>query len=406
MLTGDLLRVRVRGRELVPALVDPARPALQEVAGSLIELFAEAVAGGWKRAALDEEIHALIGDRRDHKLVRGLAKVLSDRAEFEVRSPMPPAELRAIVFRTARQAGPLALEAGPLGRPVAADVLAAVGEALGLDADTVAEALYADRREEERIVTCAVPDATWLLHRYNVALVQAVLLRASALELRLEGPSVPRVRQLFRHVKFHELIHHATRDDTALVVRLDGPGSLFKLSTRYGAQLAAFFPALLLQDCPWSMHAEVLWTRARHRKDLRLSSADGLRSHYRDTGAYTTRTHQWFAERFEKLDSGWTMSDDTEPIDLGGRALVLPDVRFAKDGRTAFLEIIGFWRRDYLERRVAWLTRYGPGNLVLAVSRRLLADKDALRDFPGTVIPFAEVVPAKQVLAAIEEVAR
>jgi predicted nuclease of restriction endonuclease-like RecB superfamily len=404
MLTRDLLRAQIRGREIRPSLIDPRRPKLREDAGALLDLFRAAVEERWTRSRLEEEVADQIGDRRDHKLVRGFAKVLLDRSSFEVHSPVPPGSLRDRVFRVAQDRGPLSLEPGPLGRPVAEDVLDEVGREWGLSAREMEDALYADRPAEQRITRCDAADADWLLHRYNLALAQAILLHATRVQVRLVAPTVPRLRQLFRAVKFHQLIHQVERDGEVVVVALDGPTSLFRMSTRYGLQLATFLPALALQECRWSLEATVLWTRARHRKRMFLTSEDGLVSHYRDVGAYETRTQRWFAERFRALDSGWTLDDQTLPIDLGGRALVLPDYRFTREGRVAFLEIVGFWRREYLERRLEWLARYAPGNLVLAVSRKLRVGEGG-HELPGAVIEFAEVVPPKRVLEAIEAVA-
>jgi predicted nuclease of restriction endonuclease-like RecB superfamily len=287
---------------------------------------------------------------------------------------------------------------------VADDVLSEVAQELDLTAEQVAEGLYADLTQEQRLMSCKAGDGAWLLQRYNVALVQALLLKATSVRVRLWEPSSPRLRQLFRYVKFNELIYQAKRQEGRLDLTLDGPTSLFKMSTRYGLQLANFFPALLLQDCRWAMEATVLWTKGRHKKRLEVRSEDGLVSHYQDRGAYKTRMQQWFEQRFADLDTPWTLDERTKPIDLGGRAVVLPDYRLKKNSRVAYLEIIGFWRRDYLERRLAWLEHYAPSNLVLAVSRKLKVEREAL-ELPGAVVEFAEVLSPKKVLEAAERVA-
>lgn len=405
MLTGDLVRVRVDGAELKPTFVDPDKPALRERAEALLGAFVAAVEERATRGRLEEDVEAVIGDSRDVKLLRGIAKVLFDRSEFAVDAPVAPADLRRRLFAAARARGPLALERGPFGRPVAADVLAEIGAEHGLDAAQVAEAMYADLPDEQRITSCDVPDTDGLLHRYNVALVQAVLLHATEVRLRLEAPTVGRLRQLFRYIKFHQLVHHAERRGDGLDIVLDGPESLFRQSTRYGLQLASFFPAVLLQPGRWRLEATVTWTRARHRKRLVITPEDGLRSHYRDDGAWETREQRWFAERFAAIDTPWRLVPGAEPVDLGGKAVLLPDFTFTDGDRTAHLEIVGYWRKDWLARRVELLRRYGPGNLVLAVSRKLVADAD-LDGVPGEVVEFAEIVPPKLVLAAIERVAR
>src|SRR5688500_13259703 len=105
MLTSDLVRARVPGGDISPSLVGASKRALLETAGP----FLDAVRGGadqkWPRGALDEAISALAEDRKDHKVVRGLAKVLLDRCAFEVDSPFPPTELRDRVFRAAAARG-------------------------------------------------------------------------------------------------------------------------------------------------------------------------------------------------------------------------------------------------------------------------------------------------------------
>ncbi len=406
MLTSDLVRVNARGGQVRPSFVDPAKPAIRERAEALVACFADAVERSATRREIDQEIEDILGDGRDAKFVRGLAKVCYDRSSFETESVLEPAELRWKVFTLARERGPLALDDNPFDRPVAGDILAQVASELDVTADAVREGLYADLAEAQRVQHSRIPDADWLLDRYNVALVQAVLLKATEVQLSLHKPSAPRVRQLMRSVKFHQLLHRASKKKGTLSLVLDGPSSLFHQSTRYGMQLANFFPAVLLQDCRWTLEARVLWGKSRRETTLRLSNEAGLRSHYQDKGAYETREQQWFRERWRAAEPDWKLSVGDKPINLAGKAVVMPDFTFKKGGRTAHMEIVGFWRRDYLQRRAELLAEHGPGNLVLAVSRKLRGEKGAdLSGFPGEIIEFAEIVPVKQVLTTIERIA-
>ncbi|MFK7930340.1 MAG: DUF790 family protein [Myxococcota bacterium] len=404
MLTGDLLRARVKGKTLTPSLIDVTKPGLNTAAAELLAIWARALESRWKRGELDEAITAWIGPRRDHKVVKGLAKVLLDRSKFEVISPLPPVELRSRVFRAAREAGPLALDAGLLERSTADDVLSTVAAELGVTAQVIADALYSDLRDEERLVACEVPDPEWLLHRYNVALVQALLLRSSQVRLKLHKASTPRLRQLFRYVKFHQLMHLATKKGDWLEVVLDGPTSLFAQSSKYGMELATFFPAVLLQDGPWELDATVLWTKAKHRKTMVLTHEHGLKSHYTDRGAYQTREQANFEERWNAKDRDWSLKSGSKPIDLGGKAILVPDYTLRHpDGRVAHLEICGFWSFEALEKKLNLLARYGPGNVIVAVSRKRRGSKKKdIPAFDGPLIEFAEIVVPDKVVSAAE----
>lgn len=403
MLTGDLLRVRTRKSALVPSFLDPSDPLVQDDAEWLVELVRDGLLRAATRGELDATVASEAQVRADHKVLKGLAKVLFDRASFDVEAPVPPAELRMKVFLEAAKRGPLALSGGPLGRTTADDVLADLSAELGLAPAAIRAGLYADRKEEQRVVECDLPDAAGLVARYNTALVQSVLLKATGVEVVLEAPKAARVRQLLRYVKFHQLIHTAWREGEALHLKIDGPVSVLSQSTRYGMKLATFFPAVLLQE-KWRLTADIQWPRGK--KTLELDEGCGLVSHFADRGGYTTREAEWFRERFEALGCDWSLEEGATPLDLGGRAVVMPDFTFRCGKRVGHLEIVGYWRKDYLQRRVELLKKHGPGNLILAVSRKLVADDSALEGFEGEVVTFAQVVPAAQVRDALEKVAR
>src|SRR5690349_5574040 len=116
MLTGDLVRVRVEQQTLRPSWVNPDDPKLLERAVELVALFRQAKSEQWNRARIDEAVKAVAGTGIDHKLTRGLAKVLTDRGDFDTRGAVDPVELRREVFRRAAEAGPLARSAGATGR--------------------------------------------------------------------------------------------------------------------------------------------------------------------------------------------------------------------------------------------------------------------------------------------------
>jgi len=404
VIPSGLLRVKIAQRALLPSFVAVDKPAVVEAATEIVARFAEAARLERPLGELMADIDAWCADRRDHRMVRGLVHLARQRCTLLEVPEIDPVALRRAAYTLAAERGPLALTPGPMGRPTAAAVLAEVGEPLGLSAAEARIALFADLESQRPVLASGVDDPAWLIHRYNVALVQGVLQRATGVTVTLREASGPRLKQLFRWVKFHQLLFTAEREDRTrtLTVRLDGPMSLFKASTRYGRQLARFFPALLLQDGPWSLHAEVLWTKARHRKTLDLDETAGLVSHYRDTGAYHTRAQQHFVEQFGKTDTPWALVEGAAPVALGPRTVLFPDFTCERDGRAVHLEVWGHWRTEAIEQRLAALDEHGRRDWLLLVSKKLSGSKEgALPDHPQ-LVPFSEVLSPKKVLAAVE----
>ncbi len=398
MLTADLLRVRVKGREVLPTFVDPDNERLLERAELLVDLVAQAVRESWTLGELRESERELEGVETDHKLFRGLFKVLMDRAEVDTVAALEPSQARALVFSHAAARGPLARRPGT-GLPVAAELLAEVAQAQGLEVEDLRRALYADLKDEQRLSSWKALDAPGLLHRYNVGLVQAVLLRASWLRIRLRAPDPRRLAQLLRLARFHELMYRLEREGETVTVHLDGPESLLRQSTRYGLNLGRFFPAVLLHGS-WRLEAELMWGKARAlRKGLNLGPEAGLRSHFRDTGVWKSRTEQFFEDRWGEEQQGWRIAPG-EFVVAGGQKVVCPAWTFRKEGRVAHLDVVGHWRKQSLEERLAST----PPGVLLAVSKRLCGDKAGVQPGPEVVV-FSEIIPVPRVVEGLDRVA-
>jgi len=407
VIPSGLLRVKIVKRALVPSFVDPGKPAIRSAATEVIERFAEAAREQRPLGELMADIDAWCADRRDHRMVRGLVHLVRQRCTLLDAPEVDPIELRRRAWALAAERGPLALIAGPMERPTADDVLAEVGASFGLSTDEARTALFADLESQRPVLASDVSDVDWLIHRYNVALVQGVLQRATRVTVTLSEASGPRLKQLFRYVKFHQLLFSAESGakGRTLTVQLDGPMSLFRASVRYGRQLAQFFPARRLQDGPWKLHAEVLWTKARHRKTLDVDHEAGLVTHYRDTGAYHTRAQQHFVEQFAQLRTPWELTEGARPVTLGPREVLFPDFTCTGDGRQVHLEVWGHWRLEAVEQRLRMLDEHGYRSWLLLVSKKLCGSKSAGLPEHPQLLPFSEVIAPKKVVAAVERLA-
>ena len=244
MLTADMVRVRRRRGFICPEYIDPGGSEHAELAATLIALFEEHV--DRRRYELAEALRDYVGSGTEYLLHRGLAKLLFDRCEFETATPVEPELLRQAVFEATADRYQ---EPHQPGKPWAFDreeVLAAAVEDLEIEPDQVDESLYADLKDCQRLARFKGAKPEWLLHRYNVALAQAVLYKATDLTVQITGQSPARYRQLFRFMKFYRLMHHVEGSVAkGYRVQIDGPVSLFRSSQKYGIQMAQFLPALV-----------------------------------------------------------------------------------------------------------------------------------------------------------------
>ncbi|TVQ99536.1 MAG: DUF790 family protein [Deltaproteobacteria bacterium] len=406
MLTGDLVRATVRSGRVYPGFVDPEDGGLLGDAGEVLAIFGEHV--GERREVLEESLRGWVGDARGFQTLRGLAKLVEDRSTFETRAAMDPVALRRALFEAAAEVHPVRRERDALHEVTREDVVRRVGAAHGLAVEEVEETLYADLRGEERLTGVRSVSPEELLRRYNAGLVQALLLRSAGLEATVRAGSPGALRGVFRALKFRQLMFRAWPMDGEGSWRLvvDGPMSLFQQTQRYGLQLALFFPVLLHMES-WSLEADVTWGRRRESRRLSLSGETRLRPWGRMKGTWRSREQALLEERLAGHASGWLARPGATVVDLGGEDVLVPDLELEcpSTGRVALVDIFGFWRRDYLARRMASLSRHGPANLVLCVSRRLAGARESLGALGENVVEFAEVIPLGALLKVVERVA-
>lgn len=397
MLTADLLRATVRGGLVRPRWLPTAGPGGDEARARAAELIAAFEAHvGRRRGELDEALDALVAGRPDPKLDRGLIKLLEDRSRFAGLPPDEAGLRREAVFAAAAAAR----RAGGFDR---AAVLTEVAQGLGTTAAALDDALYGDLRDREVLEALEPLGPDELVERYNLSLAQAVLLRALSLRVTVERADPPRLRQLLRHVKFHGLLQAARREGDVVLLDLDGPLSIFAATPRYGVKMAGFLPALLLCDA-WRLEAEVQLGHARHRRRFTLDPSAGLRTRARDAGAWLPELVEAFERRFAEVAPEWAVDRKVPLLNLGGE-VVVPDFRFEHraSGFEAWLEVLGYWRRGAVARRLEALRAHGAPRLVLALDPGLKVGAEQLRGLEGPVVTFREVPDARKVRRLLDD---
>ncbi|MDA0745185.1 MAG: DUF790 family protein [bacterium] len=402
MLTSDLLLTRKRGPYIEPRYVDVRAEHNVALAQELIDIF-EAHRGktrGELRSALDTRA----GEATDYRVQRGLAKLLEDdRCEFRIASIVDPPELRTQIFALARENHPVVREPDII-YPVQRDhILEQVALQHQTSSEEIARSLYADLAENHILDTFEATAPHWLLTRYNVALAQAMFYRCARMRLSVHRNLPVRYKQLFKFIKFFHLIHDIRGDrDAGYEIVLDGPVSMFRLSQKYGIKLAVFLPALLL--CTrWKMEAEISLSNDREGLFV-LDENHGLVSHYKDQTMYDSLLEETFATRFEKTKTDWTLERETEIVNLKNTVFI-PDFAFRHpDGRTALLEIVGFWHPDYLRRKLDKLRRANRRDLVVAVSRDLNVEEKDFENIPGHVFFFKNRIQPKEVIERLDAI--
>ena len=404
MLPTDLLMNRLNGGTLIPKNL-PIEEQNLNLAGELIGFFQEAQ--GKTQGELNRKLLEFEGDSTNYRVKRGLAHLLKNSfSTLEIVSPLEPPDLRRRVFALAAQSAPT-----PQQRQTTLETLAhKLSQELNREIlpPEIQTGLYADLQENRILTQFEAPSPEALLHRYNLSQVQGIFYRASEVIINAHRNVPGQYKLLFRYLKLFQLMSYIEGDaDHGFTIAIDGPTSLFKASTRYGLAMAKMLPALL-HVSKWNLKATLqqkdAYTGAKKVGYFRLHDNCGLVTHYPPGKPFDSMLEKAFASRWEKQKTEWTLEREVNLIPLPG-SVMIPDFRLVHpDGRTYVLEIIGFWRPEYLRKKFYQVRRGQVDNLILAISERLNLEKAGVKftDVPAQVIWFKEKLSPKAVLEIIE----
>lgn len=376
-----------------------------EVATDLISCFEENV--GKTQGELDKQLLEMEGDSPDYRLKRGFAHLLKGTfSTFEIVSPLEPQELRQRVFTLSAQSIPNPLSSQRVLNNLADRLSQELNKEV--TSQQIRTGLYADLQENRILTQFDPPAPEDIIHRYNISQVQGVFYRASQITINAHRNVPGEYKLLFRYLKLFQLMAYIEGDaDHGFTITIDGPTSLFKPSTRYGLAIAKLIPALL-HVTKWSLSAILqtkdIYSGKQKTGRFTLNSDCGLVTHYPPGKPYDSMLEAGFANRWDSLKTDWVLEREVDLIPIPG-SVMIPDFRLVHpDGRSYLLEIVGYWRPEYLQKKFAQARKADCDNLILAVSERLNLEKAGVKvsNTPAKIVWFKDKLSPKAVLEVLE----
>jgi predicted nuclease of restriction endonuclease-like RecB superfamily len=381
MLTADLVDARRKDGTLVLRPLDAAGRA-EALALSAAYLDAARALVGHRRAELEEVWDAVATEKttKRFKLAAGLRKLVADACTFEAESAVDPVELRRVLFTRANEA-----RRRDGDRFDRARVLAEAARELGLEPEAVERGMFSDLKAEHVLRAAPTLGPASLVEAWELGQAQAVLLTAVRITCEITAASPGLARAFFAKLKFHKLLFSVERTEAGWRVVIDGPYSMFESVTKYGLRLACVLPALRALE-RWSLVADVRWGKEREPLEFRLSSEpkrgkkDAAPPKRAEPELHVSDEVRELAEGIEALDAGWHARPASAILDVPGYGVCIPDLELTHpdENEPVYVEVLGYWSRDAVFRRVELAERGLGARIVFAVSSRLRVSAEVL----------------------------
>ncbi|HEY1535956.1 MAG TPA: DUF790 family protein [Polyangiaceae bacterium] len=371
MISPDLVRVRKRNGVLTLAK-ESAEIRLRARALGEEVLLVIASHVGQTRMAVEEALAGLESTPQEKKLLSALKKLALDDSAFDGNAALDAPSLRREVFSRAVLARQQLAVGARFERQA---VLAGAATALGMSVETLESGLYSDLRSAERLLKAPGYDAHGLLARHARAEVQAVLLCSVRVIALVRCASADQYRSLFHKLKFRQLLFQmSSQEGGGYRIEIDGPYSLFESVTKYGLELALLLPALEACDSV-KLSADLRWGKKREK----LSFALDLTQAAAAEPAPARDDVQALLDAFRQSEP-WRAEAAQEVLDLPGIGLCVPDLCFTQQetGEQVLCEVLGFWNRDAVWRRIELVEKGLTTKIVFVVSARLRVSEELL----------------------------
>jgi len=397
VLPSDLLVARVKGGFVYPLYSHFLDHELY-IADQLIDIFKSHI--GDERGKLEREVKEIENEAFrigcDYRFARGLAHLLYRRTKFaKPKVRISPLRARLEVFAEAsRRFGGFVLN-----EKERSEILKTVAKRLGVSVDDLVISFEAAYEDKEVLVSFSELSAKELLKLYNLSLTQTLLFKALHLiaDVNISGTAT---KILLFNVKKLGLMYVAERTNYGIRLYIDGPASALVQTERYGTRIAELLPHIMTAR-KWKISAKVK-RRGRIYKFYITSKLSYLfpKIKLRRT-EYDSTVEEVFHKRFQTLGSGWRIEREPEPL-IARRSIFIPDFAFIKGSTKVYLEIVGFWTREYLERKLKKLRELENVNMILAVNKKLACSKISNLGYEN-IIYFKDKLPAPEVYIVLKK---
>jgi uncharacterized protein len=287
------------------------------------------------------------------------------------------------------------------------EIIDTVASKINIPSNDIVDVMWSDLEENLVLEWFDAISPEQLLAWYNLSLMQTLLFNCTKLEFSVTGGSnwkhilrgIKRLGLMYnlqyialedekqsthideidydnRDIKFINTNNTDTKNNPIIICSLDGPLSIFKLTDRYGTSIAKILPSIISSDT-WSLKAWIVRkTMSLGKKiyEFKISNTDAPplsgEPYYnkendkeRKRTLYTTKessqlnyfdsgVEEKFSTRFEQSATGWKLLREPDPLILSNGKALIPDFAFEKYGTRIYLEIVGFWTKEYLEKKI------------------------------------------------------
>lgn len=339
---------------------------------------------GKKYSDIDwDELRIIVGDDRVYNAIRRIMTFFYRHKPKDLTS-INPKLLRIRVFQLVNK-----LYGGFIPSNVREEALIKIKNLLGIQTDiNLDEILWVDDLDEAILIKVREPSIEEVVKLFNFETIDTICTNAYGIFIEIKkGEALlgNLSKTIGRLSKFYGVIYDARYDGSLLRFSFDGPRSLFRRSmASYGSRIS-----LILSSVIPTLYTLGNWTIYAFIGGLRKTKLVILSNKLKPYISHIDKEHkvkEVFDSSIEEsifnvLKSlGVDIRREEEPIALGD-IFFIPDFKVCKNRKCFYIEVIGYWRKEYIEKKMYKLSEVSKiiNRILIIADERLKQYLDRLK---------------------------
>ncbi|MBY9005985.1 MAG: DUF790 family protein [Candidatus Lokiarchaeota archaeon] len=331
---------------------------------------------------IKEKFRLFENNRKNYKIIRALTTLLLRKSEF-----IPDTTLDSKIVREKLYALGFVLNDYERNK-----IITKIAIDFNVRENTIENAFFADLPQDQILNKLYNSTSEDLIRKYNYSLTQTLFFNALEVSIILED----NFQQIFRMINYFGLMYEIFDKK----IKITGPASLFKKTIKYGKNLAKLLRFIIFYE-KWEIEAKIQMKKYNEDKifSFRLSSEDNVLFPLikKAENKFDSEIEKGFFNDFKIFAPEWEIKREPTYI-KAGNYVIIPDFGFYKNGIELYLEIVGFWTPEYIEKKIKKFNK-SETKIIVAVNRNLKCSKE---DFPGDVIFYKDRIPMKKILNILQ----
>lgn len=154
--------------------------------------------------------------------------------------------------------------------------------------------------------------------------------------------------------------------ENPLRIEIFGPLTLVKMTEKYGRNLAALIPYIVFKK-EWKIIADIVIGKKKRTYRMELSNSSHLFKYIKDEEVekrFDSSIEERFYNDFKKVIRDWQIIREPEPFVIEKR-FYFPDFVLIRGDTRVYVEIMGFWTKEYISSKIEKLKHFNYPILIL-----------------------------------------